>query len=656
MLFADGPNLDGFLDKLYLVAGSPLTYIAFLLLIFVWLGGLYLSFRKRVWELLPDKDRYSAAQLFFLGMPDTITANRLRVLGWRYLLLAYVVTLIFFLIMAGLLVYYLIQPGAEVITQNLAAQGAKLQEIADATQNLPAQGAKLQEIADATKRLDESLSEANRAFVLVGGVVRVKLRLEASKSTSIQAQARELQSLIDDYLTKVDRNTLPDAVKRQIEVSEAVAALARGEPDKAIPLANVETAEALIKQGQESMQEGVQRYRIIGRSHIAKKEWAKAVHALQRIETTALMRLSDRLSLGLAQLRDGKNADAERTFTRLIDAATAAQKGSKERFFLAAGYFMRGHVRSREDIGPATATAAADDYAQAGMTLDELKGEAIFRRFINVEFTVALCHYGRAKSLDKAGERRESLAALGEAIRRLHDLKVNANLPDLKVNANLADREDVDHLLRAALGWRAGVRMLPAMDSVNKGEETTATLADLVAAVADLNDLIDLDRSLKLQSELKEDHQVLVEVLLALGELRFRHGHYENSLGDFNAAVAALATLDREFKSSNQQQAVAALARAALIYAAAPEARLRDAEEAVECAEAAIKVLMAENLDVLSVLAAAHAEGGDYPLAIKHQDRAVTLAPEEHKTEMTRRLELYRKSQPYRLPPQKQLK
>jgi hypothetical protein len=55
-----------------------------------------------------------------------------------------------------------------------------------------------------------------------------------------------------------------------------------------------------------------------------------------------------------------------------------------------------------------------------------------------------------------------------------------------------------------------------------------------------------------------------------------------------------------------------------------------------------------ESYQTLDVLAAAHAEAGEYESAVKRQKQAVAQAPGEAKTSLESRLEQYNNRQPHR--------
>ncbi|MCI0378713.1 MAG: hypothetical protein L0215_13985, partial [Gemmataceae bacterium] len=106
-----------FLDKIQLVAGQPLTYVAFLILVLAWgLRWYFLRTERYLNRLreLPEAGRLSAFQLVILGFPENLTEGRLTVLRWRYLFAALVASLACLVILAGLLVHYLSMSPSDV--------------------------------------------------------------------------------------------------------------------------------------------------------------------------------------------------------------------------------------------------------------------------------------------------------------------------------------------------------------------------------------------------------------------------------------------------------------------------------------------------------------------------------------------------------------
>ena len=94
---------------------------------------------------------------------------------------------------------------------------------------------------------------------------------------------------------------------------------------------------------------------------------------------------------------------------------------------------------------------------------------------------------------------------------------------------------------------------------------------------------------------------------------------------------------------------IAAAASLAWVLATAPDARLRDADEAVRLAERAADLAGRRDASALDVLAAAHASAGSFDRAIALCEQALTMQPDAALAAAIRaRLALYREHRPYR--------
>jgi tetratricopeptide (TPR) repeat protein len=85
----------------------------------------------------------------------------------------------------------------------------------------------------------------------------------------------------------------------------------------------------------------------------------------------------------------------------------------------------------------------------------------------------------------------------------------------------------------------------------------------------------------------------------------------------------------------------------ALVLAACPDAKVRNGKNALTAAQKAYD--LAKGPNEMAVLAAAHAELGEFDKAIEWQTRAIDLAPAAQKEQYQRRLKLYQDAKPYRL-------
>jgi tetratricopeptide (TPR) repeat protein len=86
----------------------------------------------------------------------------------------------------------------------------------------------------------------------------------------------------------------------------------------------------------------------------------------------------------------------------------------------------------------------------------------------------------------------------------------------------------------------------------------------------------------------------------------------------------------------------------AWLLATCPDSKVRDGGKAVEYARQACTASSWTEADALDTLAAAHAECGDFHVAVEWQKKALRLAAKEKKTDFQTRLELYKSGKPYR--------
>jgi tetratricopeptide (TPR) repeat protein len=133
-------------------------------------------------------------------------------------------------------------------------------------------------------------------------------------------------------------------------------------------------------------------------------------------------------------------------------------------------------------------------------------------------------------------------------------------------------------------------------------------------------------------------------------------GHVEASLGraseakaDFSEAIQVYADMLQENSQKDLDLPIArALLPMAWIYATSPDESSRDAQRAQVYAYKACELSEWKLPLALETLAAAYAEGKNFPDAIKCQQQVVQLASVRQKPEEMARLELYQQSKPYR--------
>jgi tetratricopeptide (TPR) repeat protein len=111
-----------------------------------------------------------------------------------------------------------------------------------------------------------------------------------------------------------------------------------------------------------------------------------------------------------------------------------------------------------------------------------------------------------------------------------------------------------------------------------------------------------------------------------------KKGHYDDAINDGNKALEL------------EPDKPAYLNNLAWILATCPNMRMRDGKRAVELALKAAKLTEWKKGYILDTLAASYAQSGDFPSAIKTQEKAIQLLQEES---LKRRLELYKQKKAY---------
>jgi tetratricopeptide (TPR) repeat protein len=120
-----------------------------------------------------------------------------------------------------------------------------------------------------------------------------------------------------------------------------------------------------------------------------------------------------------------------------------------------------------------------------------------------------------------------------------------------------------------------------------------------------------------------------VAVLLKLGE-------YSRALADLEQARRLLPNLPNVYKNL------------AWLQATCPDPAFRDGSAAVANATRALQLANARPVEWLAILAAGHAEAGNFEEAVRLQTHCLAEARPEDLGAMKDRLELYRNGQPYR--------
>jgi tetratricopeptide (TPR) repeat protein len=120
------------------------------------------------------------------------------------------------------------------------------------------------------------------------------------------------------------------------------------------------------------------------------------------------------------------------------------------------------------------------------------------------------------------------------------------------------------------------------------------------------------------------------------GMARLKQGFYLQAQADFREAMRLTPDLPHAYKNL------------AWLMATCPEPQFRDAAAAVAHAQKALELVNGKMIPWLAILAAAHAEAGNFGEAVKWQAECLDQSTPKLKAEMAGRLDLYQRGQPYR--------
>jgi len=213
-----------------------------------------------------------------------------------------------------------------------------------------------------------------------------------------------------------------------------------------------------------------------------------------------------------------------------------------------------------------------------------------------------------------------------------------------QLESALADIEVVLEKQALVAAHRLRAEILAKMDRLDEAIEEVE-----LASMA-MPDQIDLKMQLALYYLVAKQHDPAIaaysEVLLqdkdnllalqARGDAYLNIGNHVEAITDFNRAL--------ELRPAD----TALLNNLAWVLATSPEGTLRDGKRAVELATQACELTDYKTPHILSTLAAAFAEEGNFETAIKWSQQAVDLDDPEHSEQLSKELESYREGQPWR--------
>lgn len=145
--------------------------------------------------------------------------------------------------------------------------------------------------------------------------------------------------------------------------------------------------------------------------------------------------------------------------------------------------------------------------------------------------------------------------------------------------------------------------------------------------------------------EAREDFSRAIQLEPSFGEAYLARGYANYALGNYRAAVS-----DTARAAALHPNNVVVLNKLAWLKATSPDPAVRNGQEAVRIALKACRLTNWKSSDPLDVLAAAHAEAGDFEKAVSYQEQALKTkgVSKEWREEMRKHLASYRARRPYR--------
>ena len=284
------------------------------------------------------------------------------------------------------------------------------------------------------------------------------------------------------------------------------------------------------------------------------------------------------------------------------------------------------------------------------------RGIADYNEALRLNPQYAIAYYNRGIAWRNKGDYERAIADYSEALR------INPKYADAYNNRGIvwANKRDYD---RAIADYSEALRLNPKdVKAFNNRGFAWANKRDYERAMADYNEALRLDpqyafayynRGNAWRNKRDFDRAIADygEALRINPQYAFAYYHRGNAWidkGDYSRAIADY----NEALRLNPQSATVHNS-AAWLLASAPVAGVRNGARAVELARKAADLSASKDADILDTLAAAYAEAGNFAEAVRWQEKALEFSEfaKNQGDAARKRLELYRKGQPFRQTP-----
>jgi tetratricopeptide (TPR) repeat protein len=197
------------------------------------------------------------------------------------------------------------------------------------------------------------------------------------------------------------------------------------------------------------------------------------------------------------------------------------------------------------------------------------------------------------------------------------------------------------------------------VDAINSAKQLVDRSPEDVKRHMFLANLYALDKrprqAVEVYTDWLNDHPKDADVLRARGDTLLSVGDHAAAIKDYETVIQTLGNVESVAADESQRaQAAGAYNNLAWVLATSPIDEVRDGKRALELAEAASRLSDYKKAFILSTLAAAYAESGDFAKAIEWSSKAVEFASDENDEnheqleQLKSELESYKAGQPWR--------
>lgn len=278
----------------------------------------------------------------------------------------------------------------------------------------------------------------------------------------------------------------------------------------------------------------------------------------------------------------------------------------------------------------------------------------------------ALAALDKAKQLSPASV----MPLLQQARVHSHQENLDAALEDLNQALKMDPKNAAVLLMRASLYQEKGDKD-KAMEDVDQALKLKPDLPVAIRTRALL--LAEREQFAEATVELQKLHKLDPKDTLTLLQLAMLYGAQKKTAEAIDTYTTLLAESPEEWRAlrgrgdsylnlGKQAEAIADFEKAlalqpkdhgilnnlAWVLATSPDEKLRDGKRAIELATLACEVTEYKAAYILSTLAAAYAETGDFDTAIKWSTKAVEIDDNEHGEALKKELESYKAKKPWR--------